>query len=210
MTNPSEKAYFERFEQLFSLMDAAWARTAEAFGFVCRGCGENCCETLFYHHTHMEQDYLLYGAGQMEQDVIARVLDRALNVVSLSGRTDPGVSPPRIMCPLNENGQCILYRFRPMICRMHGIPHVLHRPGAEPLPGPGCRAGEPLFRKPHIPVFDRTPHYTAMAALEMDYRKAFGKTGKVRLTISQILISGIGRLACKLPRKYGETEGMDI
>ncbi len=74
-----------------------------------------------------------------------------------------------------------------MICRMHGLPHELHKPGFPIIKGPGCDAGR-FDEKDYIP-FDRTPFYREMAGVEMGFRTAFGKSGKIRETIAQILVS---------------------
>jgi len=94
----------------------------------------------------------------------------------------------RLMCPLNFDAVCILYPYRPMICRLHGIPHELHKPGQNPVYGPGCetfdcRCGDKGYFK-----FDRTPFYRDMAALEQEARKTLGLAEKIRMTVAEMIV----------------------
>ena len=77
-----------------------------------------------------------------------------------------------------------------MICRLHGIPHELSRPGQPAQAGPGC--GEFLRRcghQPHRPL-DRTPLYTGLARLESELRQALGVRRRFKHTIAEMLLSG--------------------
>lgn len=67
------------------------------------------------------------------------------------------------------------------------MPNELKLPGRQTIKYPGCSAG--LFNdKPYIKL-DRTPFYTQMAAIESDFRKKTGKTGKTKESIAQMLLS---------------------
>ena len=88
------------------------------------------------------------------------------------------------MCPLNREGRCLLYAFRPMICRLHGIPHELRPPGRPVSYGPGCRLfSERHGRQPYV-AFDRSPLYARMAGLEQEIRRALGFGARLKLTIA--------------------------
>ena len=94
----------------------------------------------------------------------------------------------RVMCPLNENSACLIYDYRPMICRLHGIPHELRKPGQKPVYGPGCDLfAERCGKSPYIP-FDRTPFYQEMAGLEQVFRQALGRNDKIKMTIAKMLL----------------------
>ena len=98
----------------------------------------------------------------------------------------------RIMCPLNRNERCTLYPYRPMICRLHGIPHELQRSGGNPIKNPGCDAFFNQCRQrgqTDYIRFDRTPFYRQMAALEQELRIKTGYSDKIKLTIAQMLMS---------------------
>ncbi len=184
MTRP---APFSDLIALYEKMDAAWNDTAARYGFVCNGCQDNCCETLFFHHTHIEKAYLRHGFKTLPLPRRQRIKQRARQYIQAMSDVQASDTPLRIMCPANENGQCTLYRFRPMICRLHGIPHQLKKPGSLPEKSPGCAAGAPLFDVADHP-FDRTPFYREMSIVEIHYRKTHGKSTRIGETIAQMLI----------------------
>lgn len=177
--------HFIPLSSLFAAMDRTWSEVADQYGFQCTGCKDNCCLSLFYHHTHVEKAYLLYGFGQLPPEEKEDVLDRARAYCDITF-SDGGAVSRKTPCPLLQKGKCRLYTFRPMICRMHGLPHELHRPGHPPVQGPGCAAGA-FETRSYIP-FDRTPFYREMAAVEMAFRARQGNTGKIRQTVAQILL----------------------
>ena len=168
-------------------MDHAYAETAQYYGFQCAGCEENCCLTRFYHHTHVEYFYLLSGFFKLGFDRQEEIRSQAgaVNRQILTGQSQG--TPPRMMCALNEQGACLLYEYRPMICRLHGIPHELKMPGRPTVYGPGCsdfvsRCGDRGYK-----VFDRTPFYLSLSGLERRFREQFHITGKLKKTVSEML-----------------------
>lgn len=174
--------------RLFAQMDAAYGNAAKNAGFVCNGCKDNCCRTRFYHHTLMELLYLKSGLAALPPLPQQRIMDRADAAARQMETLEHQGRPVRVMCPLNEQDRCILYAHRPMICRLHGIPNAMRRPDGRILTGPGCddyylqcgpAGGDPL---------DRTPLYTAMADLERRLRDRLGFTGKIKLTVAQMIL----------------------
>ncbi len=188
MTKPS----FQSLVSLYKQMDNAWDSIAAAYDFTCCGCEDNCCTSLFFHHTHIERAYLIHGFHQLAPDVQDTILNRAETYCARTFSPDPtdngsGIKSLKIFCPANEDGRCLLYPYRPMICRLHGLPHELCRPGASPIKGSGCHAGD-FDHKAYI-KFDRTPFYRQMAGIEMAFRRDMNKTGRLKETVAQILIS---------------------
>lgn len=178
--------FMERLGRLYAEMDAAYDRAAAAYGFVCRGCEENCCRTRFHHHTLIEAAYLRQGVAELAPARRRAVLAAAEAVAAADAlETAAG---PRPFCPLAEEGRCGLYRHRPMICRLHGIPHEMALPGQPPRRSPGCRAFESgAGRSPYRP-FDRSPLYAALARLEAEFQAALGVRRRIRMTIAEILL----------------------
>lgn len=180
------KPYLDRLAAIFRKMDERYDETAGKYGFVCSGCEDSCCKTRFYHHTLIEYFYLKRGFECLRANDRARFFSRALEVNSqwnLHSATAPGV-----MCPLNEAGRCRLYAHRPMICRLHGIPHELNHPVKGRTIGPGChefviQCGE----KPYTP-FDRTSLYRELADLEKSFRQETGLNVKMKMTIAAMLV----------------------
>jgi Fe-S-cluster containining protein len=178
----------DRLVSSYAAMDEAYADSAAAYGFECSGCEDSCCLTRFYHHTWAEFLFLVEGLKSVDREMARDVFEQARIADRMERESRNTGDPLRAMCPLNQDGLCRVYDFRPMICRLHGIPHELRKPGQDPVYGPGCKvfAGQ----CGHIPYvsFDRTPFYRELAALEQDVRKALGINEKIRMTIAQMVL----------------------
>ena len=193
MTPDATPDRFQDLAALFSDMDRTWDRVASEYGFQCRGCEDNCCFSLFFHHTHVERAYLISGFSELPRadraEILAKAEDYCTRTFGPEDTAGAALEPAsrKRPCPLLLDGRCRLYVYRPMICRMHGLPHELHKPGMPVIKGPGCDAGR-FGEHAYVP-FDRTPFYRRMAGIEMAYRDAAGVSGKVKETIAQILLS---------------------
>jgi Fe-S-cluster containining protein len=176
-------ARFDRFsgplEEIFSEMDRCYAAAADAFGFCCRGCSDNCCRSRFFHHTLLEVLYLARGFDALPQAEREAVRVRAREAVQNAA--------DRPMCPFNWQERCRIYRFRPMICRLHGLPSQLAQPGKPAQVSPGCEAFMARHGEMPSPPLDRSPHYTALARLESEFRNAVGFRTRIHLTIAEIV-----------------------
>ena len=181
--------YFRRVEEMYAEMDLAYYEAAGSYGFSCTGCEDNCCLTRFYHHTTIEYAYLLSGFFSLPGDRRRLYLDRAHAYNRELERVNSNNTVFRHMCPVNDAGWCALYAFRPMICRLHGIPHELSPPGRAKIFGAGCTAFENHCGETAHISFDRTPFYTGMADLERRFRMHTGIQVKFRMTVSQMLVS---------------------
>ncbi len=182
----------DKLAEIFSEMDLAYAIVAEGYGFVCNGCNENCCQTRFYHHTLLEYLYLMEGMHTLEEETAREVRNDATVVNDRMADADKKGLSIRIMCPLNNDGRCLTYPYRPMICRLHGIPHELRRPDGRITKNPGCDAFfdqcRSLGKTDYIP-FDRTPFYRQMAILENELRRCVGYTDKIKRTVAQMILT---------------------
>ena len=179
--------FFDELVSIYADMDRLYNKSAEHYGFHCAGCDDNCCMTRFYHHTHIEQLYLLNGFLRLGFDRQEYIRNRAKRVNQQILEADSKEIIPRVMCALNDEGLCCLYSQRPMICRLHGIPHEFTPPGRDTVFGSGCaefvrQCGDKGYR-----VFDRTPFYLALAGLEQRFKDQFGFTEKIKKTVSEML-----------------------
>ena len=182
----------KRLENLLGEMESAYEAVAEQYGFRCKGCEDNCCLTRFHHHTLLEVLYLANGVDSLNPADRLKLTAQAASVEQRAVEAGQRGMSVRLMCPLNQDGRCRLYGYRPMICRLHGIPHELHRPDGDVSRHPGCDAFFDQCRKggkTEYIRFDRTPFYRAMAILEKELRQATGYTEKIKLTIAQMLIA---------------------
>jgi Fe-S-cluster containining protein len=179
--------YLLKIKDLYSSMDAAYSRAADYSGFRCVGCSESCCKERFYHYTLAEHLYLIEGMGSLDAITAGEILFRAKEAVRLYRLHDLQGKPERLLCPLNVKGLCGLYEYRPMICRLHGIPHLVRKPGGPEQTGPGChRFAEEIA--PAGPVFDRTEYYSGVAAVEIEVRRLVKFNGRYRKTVAEMIV----------------------
>jgi Fe-S-cluster containining protein len=187
--------FLDQLKTLFREMDRTYDNVADQYGFHCTGCVDNCCYTRFYHHTLLELLYLKEGLAELDSGQRDAVQQRAVDVCEKMVAADRKGERTRILCPLNRAGLCIAYAYRPMICRLHGLPHELHRPDGQLLKNPGCDAFLEQCQsrgKTEYISFDRTPFYRRMAMLENELRTALGTAEKIKLTIAEMIVHYTG------------------
>ncbi len=181
--------FLNRLAAIYTKMNAKYNEAANYYGFCCGGCEDNCCFTRFYHHTFVEYLYILEGLETLAYGNKTEIREKALLVCRQTAELERSGLPVRLLCPLNYEGLCALYSYRPMICRLHGIPHELTIPGRERVLSPGCgefmsRCGEKEYVN-----FDRTPFYAEMAGLEKEFKAAFSISERIKLTVARMLAS---------------------
>ncbi len=185
--------FIEKIRDLCASMDEAYARAAKRAGFECRGCSESCCEERFYHYTLAEHFFLLDGLRTIDGQTAAKMLDKARKTVRLHRLQDLQGAGGRAMCPLCFGGLCAVYSSRPMICRLHGIPHIVRKQGIVQT-GPGChRFAEEAVEKLTGPELDRTGFYSGMAAIEIELRRLTGFGGRYKKTVAEMVVDGLAR-----------------
>ncbi|MBW1955043.1 MAG: hypothetical protein JRI83_04875 [Deltaproteobacteria bacterium] len=191
--------FLGNLDRLYAEMDQAYSKTAADYGFYCTGCRESCCRTRFFHYTFLEYHYLLEGYRKLAAHLRQDVLHRAGVYQRRMENSDAAALSFDAFCPLNDKGACILYAWRPMICRLHGIPYELHTPGKPVLRGPGCPVFTQTFGAVSYVPFDRTPFYKALAALEQNLRKTMGVSRGIKMTVAGMLLD-FDRNASRKPR----------
>jgi Fe-S-cluster containining protein len=174
--------------RLFQRMDQAYDHRAGQSGFVCNGCRSNCCLTLFYHHTLIEVLSIHTGLRALPADRRRRIRAAAESAKTKMTDLQRRQEPISVMCPLNEKERCVLYEQRPMICRLHGIPHVLRRPDGRTRTGPGCDDFYRQCGRGAVTPLDRTPLYRAMADLEHRLREKLNYHQKIKMTVAEIIV----------------------
>lgn len=180
---------FDRISAVYAQMDTAYAATARQYGFVCRGCEDNCCLTRFRHHTLIECAYLRQGFTGLDMGLRQRIADQARTYRQILRDTEARGAPFRHWCPLNQAGRCILYTFRPMICRLHGVAHILHHPLRGVVQGRGCHIFEEQCLPADAHPLDRSGIYQTLAGLERAVRQATGCDAPIRMTIADMILT---------------------
>ena len=188
ITQIDTDVFLRQLITIYASMDLKYSEAAAYYGFNCTGCEDNCCLTRFYHHTVLEYLYILEGLHNLDPEKQTEIKARALKVRRKSVEADRKGKLVQHMCPLNSGGKCTLYSSRPMICRLHGIPHELHSPGRNITHGPGCEAFSKCCSEKDYYRFDRTPFYVKMASLEKELKLAAGITTKVKMTVADMLV----------------------
>lgn len=181
--------FIKRLKEIFEFMDQKYQEAAAYYGFDCKGCEDNCCLTRFHHYTLVEYFYIKEGFFCLGTRKQSEMKQRALMVCGKIDEADEKRTSVQQMCPVNVEGFCELYPYRPMICRLHGIPHELERPGDGIMSSPGCGTFALKCREKKRFKFDRTPFYMQMAALENQVRQATGTTQKIKLTVGEMIVT---------------------
>jgi Fe-S-cluster containining protein len=188
--DPILTAFFDRLYGIFADMDRQYAEAAKHYGFHCSGCEDNCCRTRFFHHTYLEFLYIHAGLNTLDLPRRQAIQSRAAWVCRETAKAVQKERPVRLMCPLNSDGLCMLYAYRPMICRLHGISHELRKPGQNVIHGSGCGMFDRRCSNQSYHKFDRTPFYFKMARVEGEFKQAIGLSERIKMTIAEMIMAG--------------------
>jgi hypothetical protein len=187
----------ERLEQLYSRMAADYAVVARALRFGCEGCPDNCCDSYFLHHTYAEWVYLWRGLRLLSPERLEKVQARSEQYLKECRSARDRDEQPQVMCPLNEDGLCLLYRHRLLVCRTHGVPARMRRPDGQVLEFPGCFRCQEIVEEREMqqglktPMVERTPLLMELVKLEdelLAYRRHVYP--KVKLSIAEMILKG--------------------
>jgi len=133
--------YFERYEKVLRELDEIFAKVKQEYPEEVKcdsGCYD-CCYALFDLHL-IEALYLNHHFQQLtskkQQEILVKAdkadrkiykIKRAAFKMQQQGKSEQEifleVGKQKIRCPLlNEDNKCELYKYRPAICRVYGIP----------------------------------------------------------------------------------------
>jgi hypothetical protein len=177
-----------RLSELHRVIDLAYCEAADRVGFGCKGCdGVKCCTVDLKLHTLIEMLYLRRGFNALDENTRQRVLRRSYAITEAKKYDALGELYRSSVCALNVDGACVVYKYRPMICRLAGIPHHIVRPDGKTIESGGCvrykNEIEPCY--PNIEI-DRTDFYREMASIEIEVVKSRGKRTAPR-TVAETL-----------------------
>lgn len=189
-------ALCERIEKIYEQMETGYTTVARALDFSCSGCPDNCCDSYFQHHTYFEWAYLWQGIRKMPPERQEQLQLWAREYTDRCSVAEKRGERPQVMCPLNEDGLCILYAYRLLVCRTHGVPARLRRPDGKVMPFPGCFRCQEIVEDREqnglkTPRVDRTPLLTELAKIEDELlnfkRKEYPR---LNMTIAEMILAG--------------------
>lgn len=185
---------FARLGNLYERMSSAYGETAAKAGLSCEGCQQNCCYSYFQHHTYIEWSYLWRGMNELPQERRESYMQRAHEAVRQYQHSLSMGLPPSVMCPLNDDGLCGVYKHRLMICRMHGTRNTMLLPNGDRRVFTGCyRFVDNVKDIPDelVPALDRTELYKELVQLEMEFVGAKLRVlPRVNMTLAEMLVQG--------------------
>ncbi|MBI9074544.1 MAG: hypothetical protein JEZ02_03960 [Desulfatibacillum sp.] len=188
LADPVIRSFISRIEDLYGRMDQVYTDISQAHGFHCQGCEDNCCKTWFFHHTFLEYLCIMEGCYLLEAKDYEDALQRARDVIIHVNTYHKTSEAFRTMCPLNDQGKCMIYQHRPTICRLHGIHYQFSMPNGAIHQGIGCQAFEDIAKANNVEsVLDRTPFYQEMAGLEKELRQRSGFNQPIKMTVAEML-----------------------
>jgi Fe-S-cluster containining protein len=186
------RAVFHKLSSLYQRMEDSYQIIADQMGFTCVNCPDNCCTSYFQHHTRIEWAYFIKGLNQKPEAIRKNVIQKAEDYVQKARLELSHGRTPDLMCPVNENGLCVLYEHRLMICRLHGVPTVHTRPDGRSFSFPGCfRSQESTQGKDSFPRLDRTIFYRELAELEQAFvGPKVVKLPRINLSLAEMIVQG--------------------
>lgn len=193
-------AMIERMEKIYADMEVSYDRVASELDFSCSGCNDNCCDSYFLHYTYIEWSYLWLGIQELPEVQQQRLVEKAHHYVVGVEKALQAGRRPQIMCPLNEDGLCLLYKHRLMVCRSHGVPAQMTRPDGKQIEFSGCfRCQEKIRGNDDPPRVERTAMLGALARLEGEFlENRRGHYPRVKMTIAEMLVKGPPKKANRL------------
>jgi len=192
-------------EEIYEKLQLEYHRVAQELDFSCTSCPDNCCDSYFLHHTYAEWAHLWLGFNQLEPEKQRELLVRSQKYLEKCEKSLQIGESPQVICPLNEDGLCILYKHRLLVCRTHGVPATITRPDGQTMRFPGCFRCQEIVEgrstAEPCPSVDRTPLLTKLALLENELlENKRHLMPKVKITIAEMLIKG----PPGIPRPYCE------
>jgi len=198
--------FFKRYEALVSKADKAYdqvkARYPEEVQCV-PGCAD-CCYALFdltliealyinYHFNKnfsgAEREALLEKADDVDRKVykIKKAAYKSTQEGEAEDKVLENVGQERIRCPLlNDDNYCDLYPYRPIACRVYGIPLAIG--------GRGVTCGQSGFAQgENYPTFNMDRAHDQLMALSAEFVQAIGsryvKMADVLVPVSMALLT---------------------
>jgi len=181
--------YIKELFKIYGEFDKEYKELASFYNFNCSGCEDNCCNSVFYHYTLIEYFALLEGFNGLSSRLQKQSIQRAKEYIKQLNKFRYKEQQIKIMCPLNYDGLCAVYEYRPLICRVYGLPGVLNHPIKGKQEFKGCKRFQEINKNnQEDKKIDRTPYYTRIATIETRLRKNLNYLLKFKKTIAEMII----------------------
>jgi hypothetical protein len=167
----------DSYRQLLARLDAFFERAAARYTeeMRCRpGCDDCCGRDLELHA--FEAACLVEAARALQPGARDRIRDRARSCLE----------DEEAVCPLLEEGRCVVYQARPVICRTHGLALLVPGDGSLSVCPHNFRGAE------HIEgecVLDLDPVNRILTTVSALLSRA-GEVPAARVLVSRALIDG--------------------
>jgi len=186
---------FKQYEQLVAKADQAFQKMGQEYGscIECKRQCSDCCNAIFGLFL-IEIAFIQHHFSQLDRTVRQEVIVRAdkadedlkkIEEKLQAYDDDPQIksyalSKERLRCPLLDmNHACTLYPFRPITCRVYGIPTAIQ--------GTARVCGRAAFKKGEsYPTFDLDGAYRALYQLSKDL---LAKAGLKNMEQASLLLS---------------------
>lgn len=192
-------AWNQRYASIINGFAAEFERNRQLHGdrIQCRRGCDDCCHQLF-QISELEAAEISRGVAGLPQNVQRELRSRAekyieqrVELIARRGFVEswgalhgPGL---RLACPALENGACLLYEHRPLICRKFGIPlWNPDRPGRVHACQLNFRDGEEIEDGQLIQI--QTGLHERWKSLQADYNRAGGHRDSQPLTIARAIV----------------------
>ena len=137
--------FFRKYEEIVAMADSVFERVKKEYP-ECVTCKLECCDCCYalfdlslieglyinYHFNNKfkgkERDRLIDRSNRADRDV-HRIKKKAYKDLKAGEKEDDilmNIAEQRIRCPLlNEQNLCDMYEYRPITCRLYGIPTTI-------------------------------------------------------------------------------------
>lgn len=95
----------------------------------CKAGCEICCIESYYPASELEYEYIKLGLQTLPEEIKLIITKRAFNIfidrMELIGKNGEN-APFNYECPFLFNKSCIIYEYRPILCRSYGLMFIDH------------------------------------------------------------------------------------
>jgi Fe-S-cluster containining protein len=188
-----------RYEQICTNYAEEFERNRRLHGEAihCRAGCSDCCHQLF-QITEIEAAIVSRGAAQLPDHLRAEAARRAASyltsrekITATAGEPEAwGSLPPpgaRLPCPALQDGTCLIYDYRPLICRKFGMPlWNPDRPGRVYACELNFQPGQEILDPQLIRI--QSALHQDWKALQACYNQRGGKRDNRPITVARALI----------------------